>query len=327
MKKILFLLTFSTCLACEKEDIANVSNQQVFEEMWQYIDENYIYFEQKGVDWEAIRTDFTPQINEDLLPSVFREICFEMLNTLRDGHNRLTTPDFDENYPYEIGYDIHFDLSVIQKNYLNNDFQEMGFYTYGFVQNDLAYVHFSNFKRVLDIRAVMDFFHNQDIKGMIFDVRDNPGGDGQDAVEIVGHFIEEPTVVGYLVEKIGKAQDHVSKPLFLEAIPRSPFINVPLVLLTNRRSYSASTYLTSELKDLPNVTLVGQITGGGGGGNQTQELSNGWLLTVSSSKLLDVNFDESLEEGVIPDIVVENDSLTLVNGVDEMLERAIEVFK
>ncbi|MEM0993688.1 MAG: hypothetical protein AAF847_09190 [Bacteroidota bacterium] len=70
----------------------------------------------------------------------------------------------------------------------------------------------------------------------------------------------------------------------------------------------------------------GQITGGGGGGNQTQELSNGWLLTISSSKLLDVNLDESLEEGTVSDIVVKNDSLTLVGGVDEMLERVIDVF-
>ncbi|MEM8526891.1 MAG: S41 family peptidase [Bacteroidota bacterium] len=325
-KQLFFCLSLLGLFSCNKEDFPEISNPQVFQEMWQYIDENYIYFDQKGVDWNEVRKDYEPLINERLEEEELLDICFEMLNLLKDGHNRLTTNDFDENYDYKIGYEIHFDLSVVKQNYLDNDFQESAFYTYGILQDSIAYAHFSSFKQVDKIQEVMNFFSTQPIKGMIFDIRDNTGGDGQDAVEIVGHFIEQPRVVGYLVEKTGRAHDDISMPLSVQAIPKSPFIDVPIALLTNRKSYSASTYLASQLKDLPNVTLVGQITGGGGGGNQTQELSNTWLLTISSSKFLDIHFDESIEEGVVPDVTITNDSLTLTKGIDEMLEKAIGIF-
>ncbi|MEM6377844.1 MAG: S41 family peptidase [Bacteroidota bacterium] len=327
MNRLFTLLLILLCnlSACQKEMLNEVKKQAVFKEMWQYIDENYIYFDHKAVDWQAVYEAYAPLVKEDISEAEFRELCFAMLNTLKDGHNRLTTPDFDENYNYRDGFNIHFDLDLIKEKYLDNNFQDIGFYTYGLLPNKIAYVHFQSFYQVGLIQEVIDFFSEQAIQGIIFDIRDNSGGTGQDAVEIVGHFIDQVTTVGYLVEKTGKAPDDVSEPLSIKAIPKTPVLKVPVVLLTNRKSYSATTYLTAQFETLPNVTIVGQITGGGGGGNQTQELSNGWLLTISSSKLLDINFDESLESGIVPDIQINNDPTALENGTDQMLEKAIQL--
>ncbi|MEM9260045.1 MAG: S41 family peptidase, partial [Bacteroidota bacterium] len=322
-----FLCACLLCLfTCEKERISTVKNQQIFLEIWEYINENYVYFAHKEVDWMAVRTTYEPLINEELSEADLAETCYEMLNTLRDGHNRLTTKDFNKNYPYEAGYSTHFDLDLIKKHYLLNEYQERGFYTYGVLQDSLAYVHFRRFEQVKKIHAVMNSFTSQAIKGLIFDLRGNPGGVGRDAVEIVGHFIDQTLTVGFIVEKTGRGQNDFSPPLPVLAKPKAPFFDVPIKVLINRDTYSAATYLTAQLKDLPNVTLVGQVTGGGGGGNQTQELSNGWLLTISSSKFLDVRLNESLEDGIPPNITVVNDSLTLASGTDEMLERAIASF-
>ncbi|MEM1326048.1 MAG: S41 family peptidase [Bacteroidota bacterium] len=327
MKRLYYFLLLALFFSCETENILTSNKAVLANEFWTYVDENYIYFEEKQVDWNQIKAEIVDPINENTSEAELETACINMLNSLRDGHNVLSTFTTNRvNYNYRAGYDIHFDLSVVQDNYLKGDFEQLGNYTYGILDNRIGYIHFRSFKQVSNIDQIMPLLKTAGVEGIIFDIRDNTGGAGQDAVEIVGYFIDEPTVVGYMVEKTGKAHDDVSEPLSVIASPKQPYFDVPLVLLTNRRSYSACTYLASQLKDLPNVTLVGQVTGGGGGGNQTQELSNGWLLTVSSSKLLDINFDASIEAGVSPDMFVNNDSLTLVNGVDEMLERALTAF-
>lgn len=323
-KSTALLVSLSLLFSCKEENLNAIDNQTLFQEMWSYVDENYIYFEQKGVDWDQMKVDYGPLANELLDESEFLDLCSEMINTLRDGHNFIDVPGTRRGYNFKDGFEIHFDLPTIKNRYLKGQFEEVGPYTYGILNDSIAYIYLEEFRRVSRIHEVMRFFENKNIARIILDIRNNPGGSGQDAVEIVSHFIDEPTTVGYLVEKTGKSHDHVSEPLSIRAFPTRPFFDLPIFLLINRASYSAATYLASELKDLSNVTLIGQITGGGGGGNQTQELSNGWLITVSSSKLLDINFDQSIENGIAPNIEITNDSLILTTGIDEILERAIQ---
>ena len=76
------------------------------------------------------------------------------------------------------------------------------------------------------------------------------------------------------------------------------------------------------IKSLPNVTLVGQVTGGGAGGHLGYQLSNGWQIRVSVSDFLDKN-GQSTEVGVRPDVSITNTLDDIKNGRDIMLEKAI----
>ena len=136
--------------------------------------------------------------------------------------------------------------------------------------------------------------------------RNNGGGSGQE--DIVSYFIKEQTTAGYIIEKTGSGQQDVSPQLSFVVQPADFSFDKPVVLLTNRGSFSATSYLAAMMKPLPNVTLVGQITGGGGGGGASFLLQNDWVLTVSVSTFLDVNF-EDIESGVVPDIDINNDCL------------------
>lgn len=322
-KGIIFVLVF---VSCQREDYNSVSHLQVFQEMWTFVDEHYVYFDYKNVDWNAVKLDYQSKITDDLSDEEFFAICLEMLNELRDGHNRLSGPyDFRENYNYQEGYDIYFNDTLIREKYLDDDFEVAGNYTFGLLDDNIGYVHFSKFRGVGNISKVMEFMNDKSIEGLVFDVRDNSGGSGQNVVEIVGHFIETETTVGYIYEKIGPAHDDFSEALSIKAKPKTPFFDIPVMLLTNRNSYSATSYLAGQMSTLDNITHIGQITGGGGGGNTTYELPNGWLVTVSTNKFQDANFRE-IEDGVIPDIVIENDQNILLNGVDQMLERALDEF-
>jgi len=322
-KYIIFTLVF---FSCQKEDYDNVSNQEVFKSMWAFVDEHYVYFDYKNVNWDEVKQDYELRITDNISDEDFFIICLEMLSELRDGHNRLSGPyDFRENYNYQEGYDIHFNDTLIRENYLNNDFEVAGNYTYGLIDDDIGYVHFKKFRGVGNISKVVEFMDQENVEGLIFDVRDNSGGSGQNAVEIVGHFINDGITVGYIYEKKGPAHDDFTEALSVTAKPKMPFLDIPVMLLTNRNSFSATSFLAGQMTALENVTHIGQITGGGGGGNTTYELPNGWLVTVSTNRFQDASFKE-IEDGVIPDILIENDQNTLLNGVDQMLERAISEF-
>ena len=77
-------------------------------------------------------------------------------------------------------------------------------------------------------------------------------------------------------------------------------------------------------KDLPNFTVVGQVTGGGGGGNAGYELSNEWIINVSVSDFVDKD-NRSIELGVEPNIKIENTKEDLEIGKDVMLEGALSL--
>ena len=314
-----FLLT-----ACEKVLIPKLENtpQAVFDEMWRQVDKNYIYFDLKQVDWDAQYDKYTPLIKADMPDATLFRVCGDMLKELRDGHNVLQKPNGTNVYDFKDGFEVNFDLATIKKNYLNNDFSETGFYTYGILDNNIGYVHFANFSGARKIAQVLEFMDQQGVDKLIFDVRNNGGGGG--AEDIVSYFIPATTNVGYTIEKTGKERQAISPQLSFIVEPANFYFDKPVALLTNRGSFSATSYFAAMMKLLPNVTLVGQITGGGGGGNATFRLQNDWVLSVSVSTFLDTNF-EDIESGVVPDIEINNDKAVLESGVDEMLERALEV--
>ncbi|MEM6317115.1 MAG: S41 family peptidase [Bacteroidota bacterium] len=323
LTSIIFLLFAFT--ACEKAVIPKLDNnpQAIFDELWQHVDENYIYFNLKQVDWAAQYDKYIPMISDNMTEEALFDVCATMLRELRDGHNVLVRSGRSNAYNFREGFDIHFDLNVVKNQYLNNQFQETGFFTYGILPNNTGYVHFSKFEGARRIRRVLEFMQTQNVEQLIFDVRNNSGGEG--AEDIIAHLIQDPTNVGYTIEKTGSGRRDNSPNLSFVVQPADFYFDKPIALLTNRGSYSATTYFAAMTKSLPNVTRVGQITGGGGGGNAAYELQNGWILKVSVSTFLDVNFVD-VEPGVEPDIAVNNDAAVLETGVDEMLERALEVF-
>jgi len=323
-KLIIFFGFIFLLAACEKALIPKLENtpQAVFDELWRQVDENYIYFDLKQVDWAAQYDKYAPLIQADMTENELFQICDEMLKELRDGHNVLRSRTIRSAYNFKEGFDINFDLDLIKKNYLNNEFDETGFFTYGVLDNNIGYVHYKNFSGARRIRQVLEFMNQQGVDQLIFDVRNNGGGEG--AEDIIPYFIQETTNVGYTIEKTGSGWQDYSEPLSFWVQPADFYFDKPIVLITNRGSYSATTYFAAMMKPLPNVTLVGQITGGGGGGNATYELQNGWLLNVSVSTFGDTNF-EDVEGGVVPDIEINNDKMVLEGGVDQMLEQAIEI--
>ena len=154
------------------------------------------------------------------------------------------------------------------------------------------------------------------VEGVVLDLRNNPGGYLQRAVDLAGEFVSSGSVV---VKEEGREETHEFK-----ADRRGRLQDVPLVVLVNQGSASASEILAGALRDQVGAKLVGENTFGKGTVQEAQELRAGAGLHVTIARWLLPSGQSIHETGLEPDVVVENER---VDGelVDKQLQKAIEV--
>ncbi len=157
-------------------------------------------------------------------------------------------------------------------------------------------------------------------KGIILDLRDNPGGLLDEAVRIISKFVPEGETVVWEEMKEGQRE-----PIY--AIGGNFLDNLPVVVLINEGSASASEILAGALKDIKNSTLVGKKSFGKGSVQQLEELSDGSSLKITIARWLTPKGNSINEKGIEPDIEVELTKEDFENNRDPQLERAIEELK
>ena len=161
--------------------------------------------------------------------------------------------------------------------------------------------------------------------GLILDVRNNGGGNLTNSERIAARFTNEKVLTGYIQHKTGKGHSDFSdpKPIYLEP-SNSIRWQKPVMLLINRHSYSATNDFVNAMRYFPNVTLVGDKTGGGSGLPFSSELPNGWGVRFSASPHLDAD-KQHIEFGIDPDEKVDMDEYDTKS--DAIIERARELLK
>jgi carboxyl-terminal processing protease len=161
---------------------------------------------------------------------------------------------------------------------------------------------------VLDILA-----EKRAIDGIMLDMRNNPGGFFDDAIYIASDFISSGVVV---------SQKDVSGQIDYESEGRARLAGIPLEVIVNRGSASASEIVAGALRDQLGAKLVGQQTFGKGTVQDRRELSNGGGIHITIARWLLPMGDWIHDEGIPVDVEVEQDYET---EVDEQLLNAIEI--
>ena len=154
----------------------------------------------------------------------------------------------------------------------------------------------------------------KNIEGLILDLRNNPGGYLSDAAFISSEFIERGSVVVIEEEAGGKRST-------LTADRKGLFLDVPLIILINKGSASASEIVAGALRDHKRVKLIGEISFGKGTIQKAEDLGNGAGLHITIAKWLTPNGEWVNETGLKPDIEVAVDQKDLSH--DSQLERAV----
>jgi carboxyl-terminal processing protease len=157
----------------------------------------------------------------------------------------------------------------------------------------------------------------QNPKGLILDLRGNPGGWLNEAVLTSGLFLPKGELV--LIERLKDGTERTY------GVPNDPILpDLPMVVLVDVGSASASEIVAGALQDHGRATLIGERTFGKGSVQLAYELSNGAELRVTKARWFTPNDRPIHGEGLEPDIVVEMTEEDLENDRDPQLDRAVE---
>jgi carboxyl-terminal processing protease len=133
----------------------------------------------------------------------------------------------------------------------------------------IGYIRITSFiqNTTEDLKKALDELRSMDAKGLILDLRDNPGGLLSSAVEVSDLFLDE----GVIVTTKGRN----TKDKVYEADKTSPYPNIPLVVLVNQHSASAAEIVSAALQDHDRAVVVGQRSYGKGSVQNILPLDNG----------------------------------------------------
>lgn len=164
------------------------------------------------------------------------------------------------------------------------------------------------------VGSILRKWNNQEIEGLIFDLRNNPGGYFDVSINIASDFIKGGTVVS---QKSKYSQKDFA------STGKARLEKIPSVVLVNKGSASSSEIVAAALRDDTGIKLIGEQTFGKGTVQDRRKLSNGGGLHVTVGRWLTPAGNWINDSGLEVDIEVEQDYET---EVDEVLERAAQEF-
>ncbi|MBW4080924.1 S41 family peptidase [Paenibacillus sp. S150] len=176
------------------------------------------------------------------------------------------------------------------------------------VGSSIAYISINGFTQTADeeFTAVLDKLRTAGMKSMVLDLRDNTGGYMESAYNIAAKFIASGIMM-YTSDQSGTLT-----PI---AITDGSKIGVPVVVLTNEYTASASEALTGALRDNKLATIVGTRTYGKARIQSLLPMSNGDMLKLTTQKYLTPNKEDFNHIGLTPDITVQGYTAQLITAL------------
>ena len=160
----------------------------------------------------------------------------------------------------------------------------------------------------------------RNVKGIVLDMRNNPGGYLDLSVDIAGWLLPSGQVVAIEDYGNGKKDQYRTSG-------NGSLKNIPLVVLINQGSASAAEILAGALRDNRQILLVGEKSFGKGSVQQLQDLLDGSSLKVTVAKWLTPSGKSIQDQGLEPDIKVEMTEQDAQAGRDPQMDKAMEVVK
>lgn len=318
--------------------ITDSDPETVFELFWHGMNEHYAFFDLYGVDWQARYDEFRAKVSASTSEDELFDIMTASMAGLDDRHVSLrgnkrafspgrkpawiTTAKMSQQVlPY----------NAVTDGYLNKlqRIKDVAV-TYGWLKDSLAYVRFDRMvtsgvgeARTAPIRKALELISAefQQAKAIVVDVRHNPGGSDDFSFAIAEAFTSERRLA---LTKSTRLGDGYTEPEAIYLAPKgSALFTMPVYLLTSEVTFSAAEIFAWVMSDMPQVTVVGERSGGGLSDILSRTLPNGWEVGLSNQRYL--REDGSSYEGIgIPvDIVREVDVAGFPAGYDTLLEEII----
>lgn len=322
---LLLLPLFAGCIREEEFDNTPQGN---FEALWKIIDEQYCFLDYKQIDWDAIHDQYQPLITPNMSSDGLFEVLGNMLAELKDGHVNLYSASNTARYwDWYLDYPRNYDEALVEQ-YLGRDYRIASGLKYTILEDNIGYISYTSFSDGIgegNLDEALSYLAA--CNGLIIDVRNNGGGNLTYSTRLAARFTNERVLTGYILHKTGPGHSDFSEP---EPIYVDPSDGVrwqkKAVVLTNRHSYSATNDFINAMRYMPQVTLLGDKSGGGSGLPFTSELPNGWTVRFSASPHLDAD-KQQIEFGIDPDVKVDMTEEDKARGLDTLIEAARQLLQ
>lgn len=185
------------------------------------------------------------------------------------------------------------------------------------VPDNMGYIKISSFlSRNLTKEFTNVLAHSLDKQGYILDLRSNPGGLLDNAINISDMFLPGGVIVSTVDRDGYKVSQRAAKTVYT---------NKPLVVLINKGSASASEILSGALKDHRRAIIIGEKSFGKGLVQEVNHLPLNAGMNITIQKYLTPSGSDIHKKGITPDVVVELTEDNVKNKDDVQLLKAIEV--
>ncbi|MBN1133262.1 MAG: hypothetical protein JXR52_06165 [Bacteroidales bacterium] len=325
---ILFMLT--GCESLVVKPAGQDSHLEDFEAAWNRINDVYPFLEFKGIDWDSIYAVYRTRV-EAAQGDEFYLVFHDFLAELKDGHTWYRTDGGGKIYPFYPDRhfkDRHGYNPFVVRSYFNTELivTESRVAEYGILPGNIGYLFISGFHEdylINEFAGILDYLKDTD--GLIIDIRQKRGGSYQNVEAVVTRFMTEPLER----PKLYFLGEFIDIPPFQ---PSGPYqYTEPVVILINGSTFSAGELTTEIMKQLPQVTAIGDTTGGGGAASSDDRPERKGAFKLPGGKYIYIGtgyferYDGELFEwnGVPPDIRVEQTGEHAAKGIDRQLETAI----
>jgi hypothetical protein len=320
-----------------------------FDELWETFRNRYPFFDLRNVDWNMQYDIYRPKVNKLTTDDELFDIFCEMLDPLNDGHIELkgkTGPDRKKRYfnPEPVPrFRQEFSRQEIKHLFKTTQktLSKMGF---GPLEETSAWMlHYCRsrevgYLRILELEGIKkrkledaldrisDDFDS--LNGLIIDIRENPGGDDDTAIAIVNRFCDRKRIAFHRKTKTGPGDDDFSPIKTWHIEPQGPVqFTGPIVVLSCDSVFSGAEVFALAMKQLPNVTLIGDHTNGIFSYQLEKKLPNGWRYRLSYQMYFSADMVCYEGRGVPVDIRLLNRKCDLENGEDPLITRGLEIIK
>ncbi len=323
--RIAAIVVAGALAACGTEPNASAADGlERFDRLWSVLDTGYVHFELKGIDWNEVRSRLRP-LAASASGNAVAPVLRDLVGELKDPHAALTV-NGQRTVPFISPRTLKDDGAFTRGNvaqFVNLNSVAGGRIVYGIFPGNIGYVHAVDF---LDTRLAewpVAFNALANTIGLIVDVRDNSGGSLQTILGIAGYFTDRQTA-GIPIFVRGR---EVSSPTINPPASGAYYAN-PTVVLINGVTVSAGESFSVMMGGMPQVTLLGDTTAGGGGSFSAEEpgtidLGDGWVAQVPTTDLR--RYDGTPVEwlGVPPDVRVTQTAPDAQAGLDHQLTAAL----
>jgi C-terminal processing protease CtpA/Prc len=338
---------------------AQSESEKSFEVLWNTMNDNYASFKEKNIDWDSTYQVFSKQVNINTTEQELFKIFHEMLTPLNDGHLNILAKSIDTAFSASRYSEVMEELEEVKPKERRPLFNKMivktlekenfkplkeigpefrGRKLFAFSDNGkIGYLRFtrcfSKYSKLLKSlsNAKVDKLLNQvfaeftNLEGLIIDIRFNMGGNDKFSKKVAERFIAKETLSYYKQtrkdKQFGELKSHYIKPKGEE-----PFLK-PTILLTNDQSVSAADVFTLIMNQLPQVKVFGTPSNGSFSDLASKKLPNGWVLTYSNQRYVDLEKKNYEGKGIPVDKSLKNKLKKIQSEEDFVIEEALKELK